>query len=77
MEDGDSDVEPDSLDVGVLDLDPVRVKEGLRVSDRVWDRLGEKEELGVSERLIERLIVRVSVGVAVKEGGIAMVPAKL
>ena len=28
-------------------------------------------------RLTERLIVRVSVGVAVKEGGIAMVPAKL
>ena len=35
VEDGDSDVEPDSLDVGVLDLDPVRVKEELRVSDRV------------------------------------------
>ena len=60
-----------------MDLDPVRVKEGLRVSDRVWDRLVEKEELGVIERLIERLIVRVSVGVAVNEDGIAMVPAKL
>ena len=28
-------------------------------------------------RLTERLIVRVSVGVAVNEGGIAIVPAKL
>ena len=77
MEDGDSDVEPDSLDVGVLDLDPVRVKEGLRVSERVWDRLGVKEELGLTVRLTERLRVRVSVGVAVNEGGIAIVPAKL
>ena len=46
-------------------------------SDRVWDLLGVKEELGVAKRLIERLTVRVRVGVAVKEGGIPIVPAKL
>ena len=31
----------------------------------------------MSERLMERLTVRVSVGVAVNEGGMAIVPAKL
>ena len=60
-------MEPDSLKVEVLDLDSVRV----------WDLLEEKEELGRTERLMERLRVRVSVGVAVNEGGIAIVPTKL
>jgi hypothetical protein len=46
-------------------------------SDRVWDLLGVKEELGRTERLMERLRVGVSVGVCVMEGGIPMVPAKL
>ncbi len=71
MEDGDSDVEGESLEEGLpdLELDPDSV--------RVWDLLEEKEGLSVSERLIERLRVRVSVGVAVMEGGTAMVPAKL
>ena len=64
-------MEGDSLEVGVadLELDPDSV--------RVCESLEEKEGLRVTERLIERLRVRVSVGVCVMEGGIAMVPAKL
>ena len=62
MEDGDSDMEEDSLEEGLLELalepDPVRVWEGVIVSDRVLeigvldpDPVRVKEGLRVSDRV--------------------------